>query len=236
MEPPVQHSTTLAEAFEAICVMDAPLNARLAAYSDKLRQLNFPFAEAYDSLVARLLAGEVGATAPAIGDVMPPFILPSKAGHLVSLDELTAGGPVVISFNRGHWCSFCRIHLRTVAAYHDEIAALGAEVVSIMPDRQQFAGRIREETLGRLHILSDIDNSYALSLGLVMWLGDRLRELMQGRGVHLETFHGGDGWFVPLPATFIVGRDGRVAGRYVDPDFRQRMEIDAILAALQRCP
>lgn len=88
--------------------------------------------------------------------------------------------------------------------------------------------------MGRLHILSDIDNAYALSLGLVMWLGDRLQELMEGRGYHLETFHGGDGWFVPLPATFIVGRDGLVAGRYVDPDFRKRMEIEEILTVLNR--
>ncbi len=228
----VKQPATLAEAFESVCIMDAPLNERLAAYAEKLRALNFPFAEAYDDLVARLLAGGVGTSAPAIGDVMPPFMLPSKSGQLLSLDALTAKGPVVISFNRGHWCSFCRIHLRTIAAYHDQITALGAEVVSIMPDRQEFAGRIRRETMDRLHILSDIDNAYSLSLGLVMWLGDRLKELMTGRGYHLETFHGTDGWFVPLPATFIVARDGRVAGRYVDPEFRKRMEIEEIIAVL----
>jgi Peroxiredoxin len=165
---------------------------------------------------------------------MPPFILPSKAGRLVELEELVAKGPVVISFNRGHWCSFCRVHLKTLAVYHDEIAAFGAEVVSIMPDKQEFADRIRADTLDRLQILSDIDNAYALSLGLVMWLGDRLKELMKGRGYHLDSFHGSDGWFVPLPATFIVGQDGRVAERYVDPDFRKRMEIADILKALDR--
>ena len=71
---------TLAEAFEDVCAMDGPLNARLSAYADKLRELNFPFAEAYDDLVARLYAGEVGAYAPAIGDMMPPFMLPTKSG------------------------------------------------------------------------------------------------------------------------------------------------------------
>ena len=56
---------------------------------------------------------------------------------------------------------------------------------------------------GKLLILTDIDNGYALSLGLVLWLGDRLKELMKGRGLHLEQIHGNDGWFVPLPATFV---------------------------------
>jgi peroxiredoxin len=222
----------LAEAFEEICVMDAPLNTRLAAYAERLRDLNFPFAEAYDTLVAKLLAGEVGTTAPAPGDPMPRFILPARSGRLVALEELVAEGPVVISFNRGHWCSFCKIELQTIASFHDEIAAHGAQVVSIMPDRQQFVGRLRDDTFDTLLILSDIDNGYALSLGLVMWLGERLRELMRGRGFHLETFHGNDGWFVPLPATFVVGSDGRVVSRFIDPDFRRRMEIEDILSAL----
>jgi peroxiredoxin len=165
---------------------------------------------------------------------MPPFILPARSGTLVALEELTARGPVVISFNRGHWCTFCKIEISTIASTHAEIAAHGAEVVSIMPDRQQFAEKVIPGSFEALTILSDIDNGYALSLGLVMWLGERLRELMRGRGTHLETFQGNDGWFVPLPATFVVGRDGRVIARFVDPDFRRRMEIADILAALRR--
>ena len=72
---------------------------------------------------------------------MPPFALPAQAGRLDHLDGLLADGAVVISFNRGHWCPFCKIELRTIASYHDEIAAHGAQVVSILPDRQ----RIRRE-------------------------------------------------------------------------------------------
>ncbi len=214
--------------------MDAPLNERLAAYAERLRELNFPFSEAYDDLVGRLLAGEIGTAAPAPGEAMPPFILPAQSGALVSLEELTGKGPVVISFNRGHWCPFCRIELRTIAAYHNEIAAHGGVVVSIMPDRQTFVGKLRSETLEMLPILTDIDNGYALSLGLVLWLGERVKQLMRGRGYHLETFHGNDGWFVPLPATFVVGGDGLVIARFVDPDFRKRMELDDILAALAK--
>jgi peroxiredoxin len=228
----LKKTSTLAEAFEEICVMDAPLNERLAAYAERLRELNFPFAEAYDELVGRLLAGEVGTMAPQLGDQMPPFILPSQDGTLVSLDELVAKGPVVVSLNRGHWCPFCKIELRTIAAYHGEIARLGGEIVSIMPDRQQFVERLRADTEEVLAILTDIDNGYALSLGLVMWLGERIKGLMRGRGFHLDAFQGNDGWLVPVPATFVVGRDGRVKARFIDPEFRKRMDIEEIMAAL----
>jgi peroxiredoxin len=214
-------------------MMDGPLNIRLAAYAAKLRELEFPYAEAYDDLVARLYAGEIGARAPNAGELMPPFILPSKAGVLVSLDELTARGPVVISFNRGHWCPFCKIELRTIASYHQELSAQGAHIVTIMPDRQQFVEDIRQVTLNRIEILTDMDNGYALSLGLAMWLGKTVTDLMRGHGYQLETYQGNDGWFVPVPATFVVGRDGLVITRFVDPDFRKRMEVTDIIAALK---
>ena len=232
----VSQSQTLAAAFADICMMDAPLNVRLTAYTNKLRELNFPFAEAYDDLVARLYAGEVGRDAPSVGERMPAFVLPSRSGALVSLDDLTSRGTVVLSFNRGHWCPFCKIELRTLAGYHRELARAAATAVSIMPDRQTFAAEIRGWTHNSLMILTDIDNGYALSLGLVMWVGENLKELMKGRGYHLDTYHGNDGWFLPVPATFVVGKDSYIRARFVDPDFRKRMEIDEILAAVNANP
>lgn len=227
-----QAAATLAEAFEEICRMEAPLNERLTAYAERLRELNFPFADAYDDLVARLKAGEVGATAPAVGDLMPPFALPAHTGRLVSLEEVLALGPAVISFNRGHWCPFCKIELSTLASHQEEIAARGGQLVSILPDRQQFVRRLPAEVLNRFIVLTDIDNGNALSLGLVMWLGQRIADLMRGRGHRFSEYQGNDGWFVPVPATFVVGRDGRVLARHVDPEFRRRMEIDEIMRAM----
>lgn len=224
---------TLSDAFDEICRLDAPLNERLAAYANKLREFNAPFAQAYDQLVARLSAADAGSPAPATGEIMPPFLLPSDSTSLLSLDEMLIKGPVVVSFNRGHWCPFCRMALRTIASFHDEIAACGGQVVSIIPDRRQFAKHLELETGEKLHVLTDIDNGYALSLGLVMWLGDGLKDLMLERGYRLETFQGNDGWYVPMPAVFVVGRNGRVIARFVDPDFRKRMEIDEILKALR---
>jgi peroxiredoxin len=225
---------TLEQAFADICVMDGPLSRKLAAYSEKLKELNFPFAEAYDALVVRLIDGGIGATAPNVGEQMPLFMLPNQSGRIVRLDDLLANGAVVISFNRGHWCPFCKIELRTIASYHAEIASHGGQVVSILPDRQKFVERLNSDTHGKLLILTDIDNGYALSLGLVLWLGDRLKELMHGRGLHLDEIHGNDGWFVPLPATFVVARDGTVVSRHVDPEFRSRMDVDEIINALRR--
>lgn len=230
-EPPVTGAEALSAAFDEICAMHGSLNDRLAAYVAKMRELKIPFAEANDELVARLKATDVGTLAPTVGDIMPPFMLPSHDRKLISLEEMLAKGPTVISLNRGHWCPFCRIAIGELATMHDAIKASGAEVVSIMPETQKFTRQLSEAEAS-LMILSDVDNGYALSLGLVFWVGDRIKSLMRDYDIHLDEFQGNDGWFLPVAATFVVGQDGRVLARCVDADFRKRMEVDEILTAL----
>jgi len=80
-----------------------------------------------------------GATAPQVGDAMPPFILPDESGRLVSLEAVLAKGPVAVTFHRGHWCPYCRISIHALAKVQEEIFAQGGQIVAIMPERQQFA-------------------------------------------------------------------------------------------------
>jgi peroxiredoxin len=57
--------------------------------------------------------------------------------------------------------------------------------------------------------------------------------MMADFGRKLPEYQGNDAWMLPIPATFIVGTDGRVAARFVDPDYRKRMAIEDMLAALR---
>ena len=40
-------------------------------------------------------------------------------------------------------------------------------------------------------------------------------------------------WLLPIPAVFVLDRDGIVRARHVDPDYRRRMEIDDLVAAVR---
>lgn len=219
-------------AFRRICAMEAPLSERLALFTAAVAEHGTPFARAYDGLVAQIGSAAAGATAPAVGEAMPPFLLPDHRGSLTGLQELLARGPTVLSFNRGHWCEYCQLELRAFAAAHAEFAERGVQVVSIMPERGAYTQKVRALTGGTLTVLSDIDNGYALNVGLVMWLGDEVRALYQKFGLAIDLYQGNATWFVPIPATFVVDRNGLVIGRKVDPDFRHRMEIEEILRTL----
>jgi peroxiredoxin len=227
-------TTTLAEAFEQARSLDAPLGERLSVYARSLRDLNAPMAEAVDRLVERLRSGETVAGAPKEGEPMPPFLLPDHSGRLVALEEVVAKGPVAVTFARGHWCPYCRIAVSALAEIAADAEALGGQIIVVVPDRQSFAAKLRGETAAAFPILTDIDNGYALSLGLVFWVGEEMQRLMLARGADPGESQGNDSWLLPVPATFVVGCDGIIKARHVDPDYRTRMEIDAVLEALRR--
>jgi peroxiredoxin len=41
---------------------------------------------------------------------------------------------------------------------------------------------------------------------------------------------------LPVPSTYVIDKDSHIRARFVDPDFRKRMEIDEILTALDANP
>jgi peroxiredoxin len=224
--------STPAEAFALAAARDAPLQKRLDIYSAFSRELRPEINQAYDELIARLSGlKKIG---PPIGAPFPGFHLPDQDGNLVSLDSLLSEGPLILSLNRGHWCPWCRLELRALAQIDDEARKLGAQVVSIIPETLAYSRRLIADNGLCFRVLTDLDLAYALSLGLMIWAGDRIRALYTKSGLDLPLFQKNEGWFLPIPATFLLGPDGVVRARFADPDFRKRMDPEDILSALHK--
>lgn len=222
----------LAEAFNKADALDAPLDERLKFYLGESRKLLPDLEATYDELVARIRANGADILVPAIGERLPDFLLTDGEGHLVDLASLLRRGQLVISFNRGPWCDYCGLALHAPARAYPEIAAAGGEVISIVPETAKYARALQQSRGLPFTVLTDLDLAYAFSLGLVFWVGDKIKEAYRQFGIDLERFQSQGGWLLPIPATLVIGKDGRVKASQVDPDFRHRMGIEEILRAL----
>jgi peroxiredoxin len=193
---------TPAEAFQIARDSNAPINERLATYSAMVRAMGSPAYAIVDRLVERLKNAGAGLNAPAVGEPMPPFLLPDDAAHLVALEDLLAGGPVAIAFHRGHWCPYCRINAHGLAQINDKAAAVGGQIVAITPERQVFTTQHKRDAAAPFRMLTDFANGYAISLNLAICIGEELKEYMTKGGRDLEIYHGVGSWFLPIPATY----------------------------------
>lgn len=212
--------------------MEAPLGVRLKQVADEVERLSPQFAQLVNRLVARLEDNGVGLSSPNVGEPMPDFVLPDEAGRLVSLSQILKTGPVVVSFNRGHWCPYCRLNVDALAKAYADIAKLGADVVAVSPETVRWSAELKNFAKAPFRILADVDGGYALELGLLFWIGDELQSALSAGGLDLVQFQGNRTWMLPVPATFVVGRDGLISARHVDPDYRRRMDIEDLIRAV----
>lgn len=223
----------LRQAFEQARDLDGSMGERLKSYADAVRQLHPTFAVIVDRFIDRLKENGAGHAAPKPGDVMPPFVLSDENGRLVGLKDLIAHGPAVVTFNRGHWCPYCRISINTLAKAQPRVEALGARMVAIVPESAPFATEMKFDSNVQFPILSDVDNGYALSLNLAIWLDGEMQQHMRDIGRDLAKYQGNQSWILPIPATFVVGKDGRIKARFVDPDYRKRMAVEELIESLK---
>jgi len=185
------------------------------------------------------VAASLGAASRALraGARAPAFTLADASGRKVVLEELLHAGPVVLHFFRGPWCSFGEESLAEFATIHQKVVELGASAVAIAPFAPfaPFAPPFEataESVPMPMRELRDIDMKVARAYGLAFNLPAGLRPRYEALGyVPPPTGRAGT-WLVPLPATYLVDRDGIVALAFIDVDYRRHVEPGSLLTAL----
>jgi len=167
------------------------------------------------------------------GDKAPYFTLPDSQGRDVSLGTLLEAGPAVVTFYRGGWCPYCNIQLRAYQAILPEMTALGARLVAISPQLPDSSLSTVETNELTFDVLSDVSNNVARNFGLAWSLPEELRAALRSNNKALPGINGDDSWELPVPATYVIARDGAVVLAAIDVDYRNRLEPDAILNTLR---
>jgi peroxiredoxin len=188
--------------------------------------------ELFDAKIEELRASFPIEKAIGVNDHAPDFSLPNTAGEQVTLSTLLVSGPAVVTFYRGGWCPYCNLQLRAYQAILPEISALGARLVAISPQLPDRSYETAEKNLLGFDVLSDAGNHVARDFGLVYSVPDELRAVFLSIDKALPGINGDDSWELPIPATYVMAEDRRIALAFLDVDYRNRLEPDEILTSL----
>ena len=180
-----------------------------------------------------LIATGIAEQSASEGSAAPDFSLPNAHGEPVASEALWGDGPAVVSFYRGGWCPYCNIELKALQDRLPEIEALGARLVAITPETPDNALSTQEKNEIGFDVLSDDGNRVASAFGLTFRLPDAVNDIYKGFGIDLEASNGEGSQTLPVPATFVIGKGGKVLKAFVDADYTQRLEPDEIVAALK---
>ena len=183
---------------------------------------------------AELIASGAAERAKKVGDKAPAFALKDPDGNVVSLAELLKKGPLIVSFYRGVWCPYCNMELQALEAAKPAFDKLGASLVAISPQSQPNSRKsVRQNNL-TFPILSDSKGEVGAAFGLRFNLPNYLIELYKGLKNELPAFNDDPSWTLPMPARYVIGRDGTILYADVNPDYTHRPEPEEMIPALRR--
>ena len=169
-----------------------------------------------------------------VGATMPSFALADAHGKTQTSTDLLAKGPIVIVFYRGAWCPYCNLYLRSMQKYLPEIEAKGASLVAISGESPDNSLSVEQKDGLKFTVLSDHNLTVARKFGIVYEMPKMLDEAYATRGLDVKKYYKTEKAELPLSATYVVGRDGKITYAFLDVDYTHRAEPADVLAALTK--
>lgn len=153
-------------------------------------------------------------------------------GHEVNLRELRKKGPVVIVFYRGYWCPYCNKFLKKLQDSLQLITDKHASVVAITPEAKEGIDSTVQRTGATFPIIYDEDMLFSSKYGVRFDVDDRTLARYKTSGIDLLKNNHQKEASLPVPAVYVINKEGSVIYRYFDVDYRKRVPVSEIIKAI----
>jgi peroxiredoxin len=211
-----------------------PLREIFAERKERIAQYVPPATqEIHARAVAELKASRLAGRILPVGAKSPEFELRDHNDRPVSSANLLARSRLVLCFFRGRWCPFCVGQLEAMNLIVPQIEQAGASLVAVSPQTVKQSYFMADQHKLLFPLLSDGGNQVARQFGLVYRVPDYQQELFRRTFVNLPFTNGDDSWELPIPATYILDRDGTVVYASAEEDYTERPEPAEVLEILR---
>lgn len=164
----------------------------------------------------------------------PDFRLKDQSGVDVSLKELRKKGPVVVFFYRGNWCPYCNKQLSRMQDSLQLFTERGASVVAITPENGAGIAKTIAKTGAVFSILSDADMKVSNAYQVAYAVDERTLNRYKSFDIDLLANNGQkERAYLPVPAIYIVNKEGSVVYRYFDEDYKKRPSVKELLKEIK---
>ena len=169
----------------------------------------------------------------AIGEKAPDFSALNQHQENFSSIEALKQGAVIVVFYRGQWCPYCNRHLRELQDNIEAIRGKGAQLIAISPENITAQQKTIEKTGAEFTLLYDKNYAIAKAFDLLFTPTEaQLLTYNKFLGANLKEVHSDQSQQLPIPATFVINKEGVIIWRHFDSNYKERSSITAILESL----
>lgn len=166
------------------------------------------------------------------GDIAPGFKAKDQYGKTIVLGEVIKKGPVLILFYRGQWCPYCN---KQLSHFSDSLQLLkdkGITVIAITPETGENIKKTLEKTRAAFPVIEDEGLAIMRSYKVNFAVDENTITRYRGYGIDFDKANGNKGANLPVPATYMIGTDGKVKYVFFNSDYRKRASVKDILLNL----
>ncbi len=182
--------------------------------------------------VANVFAQNAAPTGLKVGDTAPEFSIMDYAGNQVVLSELLTKGKVVVLFYRGAWCGYCNKYMDELQKNAEKFAEKGVTVIAITPETNEFVKEMVDKNKTTFSVIYDKDRSIMNNFKVLYNMDEDLKGKFKTYKIDLAKRNGSEDYVLPVPATYIIGKDGKIEFVHFDPNYAVRAKMDDILTNL----
>ena len=165
------------------------------------------------------------------GMTAPDFNVKDAEGKAFEFSAAGMDKPVVLTFFRGGWCPYCNLHLSEMRKAETQLKEMGFDIWFISIDKpEMLLASLDDPDIGYT-MYSDSSLEATRAFGIAFQVDDELVEKYLQWNIDLEKASGETHHVLPVPATYIIGKDGVINFAYVNPNYKARLHPDVLLAA-----
>jgi peroxiredoxin len=169
-----------------------------------------------------------------IGDKAPNILALNQFEKRISLKDQLQKGPVIVVFYRGQWCPHCNRHMSNIQDSLKMILAAGASIIAITPEKGERIEKTIDKSGATFSIIYDenhrIMDNYHVTFKLSGW-----KRFIYGiAGININKASGNKDSALPVPATYVIAKDGTIFSSHFNEDYSERMTVKEMLNVLSR--
>ena len=169
-----------------------------------------------------------------INSKAPDFKAKDQNGNEIVLKDLRKKGPVILVFYRGYWCPYCNKELLRLEDSLQLIVNKGAQLIAVTLEKQEGVAKTIEKTKATYPIITDEEMKIMKAYDVTYQVDDKTVGRYKMASIDLAANNGqkAGAVYLPVPAVYIINKDGEISYRFFDPDYKKRPSVKDLLENL----
>ena len=165
-----------------------------------------------------------------VGEVAPRISGVDQFNKEINSTTILKDHKILLLFYRGNWCPYCKKHLKKLSKNLEKLTAKGYYVLVVTPEKVEKTKETSEKVKANYSIIHDKGNKIMNDYKVAFEVNDKSVTSYYGfTKSKIAKYNEADNNTLPVPATYIIGKDGKISYVHYNPDYSKRANIEDII-------